>query len=703
MIATSISAAQPSPAEPRLGSGSGLRAAAAELVAAGYSVVPMERKGSDKRPRLASWTEYRTRQPNSDELDRWFSGGNGSVAIVCGAASGGLEVIDFDCAGEAFDAWWCQVLTALPDVAPRLVVQRTPSGGLHVVYRTPVSVGPSVKLARKLISTTEDHVTVAGRRHQTTESPEGHRQAFVTLIETRGEGGLAICSPSPGYAIAQGQLAMPPMLTDSERDELLSIAREFDEGPPDTEGFVLAGPQAGVARRDEAELRPGDDFNLRGDAREVLVRHGWTRLRAGPNEHWCRPGKTRGTSATFNGTHFFVFSTNALPLQAGRAYSPFALVATLDHGGDFSHAARTLRQRGFGDAMRSGTSSTTDGPLSRGGFDVLTASELTTRATALREPIVEGLLRVGEIANLVAAPKSGKSWAAMDLAVAVSTGRRFLDHFATRRNPVLLVDNELHEATISHRLTAVIAASGLSQDGCGEFLNIVCARESPRQQRPLSAVADAVRRTGSRLVILDAWYRFLPGDMDENDNLRVTRVYDELNDIAREHGCAIVIVHHTSKGDQWSKSVSDLGAGAGSQSRACDAHIALRPLREDGTSALHAIVRSWPPVPPLGLRYQFPRWIADPAIDPASTTGRASPKPDRRSVAWTVESFVRRFVTEAPIGRSELQQNARAEGVSTRAFTRLVGAAVSGGYAHVWKTASNQEDRFATVPQPAER
>lgn len=674
--------------------------AAQGLVAAGYSVVPMERRGSQKRPRLQSWSEYRTRQPTPDELERWFGAGTGSVAIVCGAASGGVEVIDFDCGGEAFQAWRDRVAAALPELAPKLVVQRTPSGGYHVVYRTSARVGPSVKLARKLVSSNEDHVTVAGRRYQTTETRDGQRRALITLIETRGEGGLAICSPSPGYEIEQGQLATPPELDDDQRDELLSIARDFDEGPPDIARFVIAGPEPGVALRDEADLRPGDDFNRRGDPREVATRHGWTRLSGGPNERWCRPGKENGTSATFNGAYFFVFSTNAFPLEADRAYSPFALVATLDHGGDYSQAARALRQRGFGDGMRSGPPVPADGSLPGEGFEVLTASELVSRSTELREPVVEGLLRIGEVANLVAAPKSGKSWAAMDLAVAVSTGRRFLDHFETRRNRVLLVDNELHEATLSARLKAVLAAKGMSLEDCGPFLNVVCARECPRQGRPLAAVAEAIRRSGPRLVLLDAWYRFLPGDMDENDNLRVAGVYDELNEITRAHGCAIVVVHHTSKGDQWSKSVSDIGAGAGSQSRACDAHITLRPLREDGTAALYAIVRSWPPVLPIGLRFLHPRWFADPTVNPTPTAGRAASRRDRVEEDITIASFVERFVTATPTGRSELRQRANAEGIPMRQCNRLICAALSAGLVHVWRTASNREDRFATVPQP---
>ncbi len=79
-----------------------------------------------------------------------------------------------------------------------------------------------------------------------------------------------------------------------------------------------------------------------------MVKHGWTLVKGGENELWRRPGKTNGWSASLKDKSFYVFSGNAAPLEPNRAYSPFAVYAWLEFGGDFEMAARMLRQQGYG-------------------------------------------------------------------------------------------------------------------------------------------------------------------------------------------------------------------------------------------------------------------------------------------------------------------------------------------------------------------
>jgi len=94
--------------------------------------------------------------------------------------------------------------------------------------------------------------------------------------------------------------------------------------------------------------RPGDEFNERGDVREVLRRHGWTLVRSSKNEYWRRPGKERGWSATLRDGVLYVFSSNAAPFEPDRAYAPFSVYTLLQHGGDFAAAATALRAEGYG-------------------------------------------------------------------------------------------------------------------------------------------------------------------------------------------------------------------------------------------------------------------------------------------------------------------------------------------------------------------
>jgi hypothetical protein len=146
-----------------------------------------------------------------------------------------------------------------------------------------------------------------------------------------------------GYSLEQGSLTEIPVLTPQEREILLETAWSLNEYLPTAD--VPADSQF------VPENRPGDDFNNRGDIRALLIKHGWTLVKKAENELWRRPGKANGWSASLKDKSFYVFSGNAAPLEPNRAYSPFAVYAWLEFGGDFEMAARMLRQQGYGDDL----------------------------------------------------------------------------------------------------------------------------------------------------------------------------------------------------------------------------------------------------------------------------------------------------------------------------------------------------------------
>lgn len=83
----------------------------------------------------------------------------------------------------------------------------------------------------------------------------------------------------------------------------------------------------------------------------------------------------------------------------------------------------------------------------RSGPSILSVGQLLKDHPELRPPVVNGLLRIGETMNIIAPPKYGKSWLVTDLAMAVATGRRWLDAFDTTQGNVLILDKELHSET----------------------------------------------------------------------------------------------------------------------------------------------------------------------------------------------------------------------------------------------------------------
>jgi len=128
-----------------------LRYHAEALVAAGLCALPAIRRGDEKRVALAKWKPYQERLPKTEELESWFSEHTDAICIVCGSVSGNLEMIDFDLGGEAFDAWKQAVNKQMPGLLDRLVIETTPSGGFHVVYRCDEAVSGNMKLASRVI------------------------------------------------------------------------------------------------------------------------------------------------------------------------------------------------------------------------------------------------------------------------------------------------------------------------------------------------------------------------------------------------------------------------------------------------------------------------------------------------------------------------------------------------------------------------
>ena len=663
--------------------------AAKACLRAGLSVLPANREA--KRPALNGWKAYQQQLPSPAELDSWFNASASALCIVCGDVSGNLEMIDFDLGGEAFEPWRDAVESQSPGLFERLVVESSPSGGRHVVYRCEQPVSGNAKLAMKRFDADNaEPIAIGDKDFTPRKDADGHWHVAVTTIETRGEGGLFLCAPTGGYELVQGDLANPPTIMAEERDVLLRCARALDEMPK----VYVDGPVAGSdvmlkSLGDRIASRPGEDFNARGDVRPLLTNHGWRRVKEGDNEHWCRPGKTAGTSATLKDGVFFNFSSNAPPFEAHTGYSPFAVYTLLEHHGDFAAAASALSLEGYGeqDQQTYGVdlsefmvgeeedSRPTKEPSSLE-FEIIGASSLVSDHPRLRTPVIHGLLREGETMNVIAAPKTGKSWLALDLAVAVAMGRPWLGIYDTVPGNVLIIDNELHAETSAHRLPKVVAARGMNVAAIGDRIGVANLRGRLEDINGLAATLLALKPRGYKVIILDAFYRFMPIGGDENSNATMAAIYNTIDAVADALGCCFVLIHHSSKGSQANKSVTDVGAGAGSQSRATDTHLVLRPHEEDGVVVLDAAVRSWPPVEPACLRWSFPVWDLDASLDPDDLDGGGRVEPKKK---WTPEAFVEAFVGDESEARAVIIDRAVEGGVSAHAAGDLLRGAHSNG------------------------
>jgi hypothetical protein len=335
-------------------------------------------------------------------------------------------------------------------------------------------------------------------------------------------------------------------------------------------------------------------------------------------------------------------------------------------------------------------------------------ADLMARYPDLRRPVIHGLLRQGETMNIIAAPKVGKSWLVTDLALSIATGRPWLGTFACEAGDVLIIDNELHGETSANRIPKVAAARQIGLGDVGGHVFVQNLRGHWQDIFSLGSYFRSLEPGRFRVIILDAMYRFMPKEMDENDNGTMANVYNAIDRYADLLDCCFVLIHHTTKGSQSGKSITDVGAGAGAQSRATDTHLVLRPHEETDVVVLEAAVRSWPPVVPRCLRWAFPVWTVDDTLDPADLRAerpRRKPKPEAvepkaSEPAWDAERFAAAFVGQEPIKMLAIVQAAMDAGLSERKANRLLKQAESDGHVHRWRFGANHPVLYATVPQP---
>src|SRR3990167_5573716 len=307
--------------------------------AAGFSVIPPSQDGV-KKPMLETWKDYQKERPTLEQIARWYEQELTGVGVVLGKVSGNTEALDSDDEDVYFAYRAAAEAAGIADVLEKIeagYLERTPNGGRHSIYKCDQIAG-STKLAQRPLGL----------------GPDGQPR-FQTLIETKGEGGYIIIAPSNGkvhetggaYELLRGGLDTIATITPEERLALLALAQSFDEVHREKfpEPKTLTPGGSG---------RPGDEFNQQADWTKILSPHGWT-LVYERNEAtcWRRPGKDRGISATTNfdsSGYFYCFSTST-PFDIKRGYSKFAVYAILNHGGDFSAAARALAADGYGTSI----------------------------------------------------------------------------------------------------------------------------------------------------------------------------------------------------------------------------------------------------------------------------------------------------------------------------------------------------------------
>jgi replicative DNA helicase len=301
---------------------SNIKAAALEYLSYNLSVIPAT---AEKRPTM-EWSRYKEERMTAEEVEKYFKAPDVRVAIITGAISQNLEVIDVDTKHDPTGTLWDELSRLLQDNLPEiyssLVIAQTISGGYHLYYKA-----EQIQGNQKLAKRTNGEV----------------------LVETRGEGGLVVAPPSNGYTYLQGHPSQIPIITQEQRELALAICKGFNQLKATSASAPKSPSKPPRVYNNTTSL---EDFDQRGDTVELLVRRGWTVVKEeGDRIYLRRAGDTKSEhSANYHKpSRALIVWSSSTEFEAEKPYSPSAVYNLLESAGDWTATAKALGALGYGD------------------------------------------------------------------------------------------------------------------------------------------------------------------------------------------------------------------------------------------------------------------------------------------------------------------------------------------------------------------
>ncbi|MFC3170429.1 helicase RepA family protein, partial [Paracoccus fontiphilus] len=153
----------------------------------------------------------------------------------------------------------------------------------------------------------------------------------------------------------------------------------------------------------------------------------------------------------------------------------------------------------------------------------------------------------GTVGALVAQGGAGKSWAALELAIAVAGGPDLLEMGIEQHGRVVYLPAEDPTLAVSHRLYAARGAvEPEALDRLVENMEIVpLMGRSVDLMTPEWASAIEELSDGARLLVIDTLRRF--HQADENSSSDMARLLGVLEAICTRTGVSVLFLHHTGK------------------------------------------------------------------------------------------------------------------------------------------------------------
>lgn len=194
----------------------------------------------------------------------------------------------------------------------------------------------------------------------------------------------------------------------------------------------------------------------------------------------------------------------------------------------------------------------------------------------LADALITGVLRKGHKMLLAGPSKAGKSFALIELCIAIAEGRPWLGRFSCAQGKVLYINLELDRASCLHRFKDVYTALSLPPQNLRNIDIWNLRGASVPMDKLAPKLIRRAQKKGYTAVILDPIYKVITGD--ENSADQMAKFCNQFDLVCRALDCAVIYCHHHSKGAQGGKRSMDRASGSGVFARDPDAMLDMTEL-----------------------------------------------------------------------------------------------------------------------------
>ena len=196
----------------------------------------------------------------------------------------------------------------------------------------------------------------------------------------------------------------------------------------------------------------------------------------------------------------------------------------------------------------------------------------------LAPSLIDGVLRQGHKMLISGASKAGKSFALIELCIAIAEGNKWLG-FDCAKGRVLYVNLELDRASCLHRFKDVYKALKLPP----QSINNIDIWNLRGKSLPMDKLAPKLIRRAQKkeyiAIVIDPIYKVITGD--ENSADQMAHFCNQFDKVCTELHSAVIYCHHHSKGEQGMKRAIDRASGSGVFARDPDAILDMIQLCVD--------------------------------------------------------------------------------------------------------------------------